>query len=135
MSVNRQYLTGAVVAFRQYEIAHGDATRHPSERHTTVDLQAVSHDAAIRLDHEAKAILVGEPPRGRPNTVGDVETLVLPRSGLRVDYSTKEYKRMPELADAAYLPIDVPILSRWADFIAGRDPILEAVIDYGSGGD
>ena len=86
-------------------------------------------DAATRLAHDA--IFVGEPPRGRPNTVGDVETLVLPRSRLRVDYSTKQYRRMPELGDAAYFPIDVPANSQWADYIAGRDPVLEAVLDFG----
>lgn len=92
-------------------------------------------DAVIRLDHEAGAILVGAPPRGRPNTLGDVETLVLPRSGLRVDYSTKEYERMPELADAAYLPIEIPTSQRWADFVAGRDLALQAVIAFDSGRD
>ncbi len=88
-------------------------------------------DAAIRLAKETEAVFVGEPPRGRPNTVGDMETLTLPRSGLRVDYSTKRYSRMPELADAAYLPIDLPTESGWVDFISGRDPALEAVLDFG----
>ena len=48
MSVGRQYPTGVVAGFREYEIAGGNATRRPSERHATVDLQSVFHRLIVR---------------------------------------------------------------------------------------
>ncbi|ANM31493.1 hypothetical protein ABI59_20875 [Acidobacteria bacterium Mor1] len=91
-------------------------------------------DAVLQLRRRAAPILIGERPRGRPNTVGDVETLRLPNSGLRLDYSTRIYDRAPDLASEAYLPLDVPAPSTWEDYVSGRDPSLEAAIAYGPAG-
>jgi hypothetical protein len=81
--------------------------------------------AAVELLHLG-AVLVGEPTGGRPSCYGEIETLVLPWSGLPISYSTR-YFSIPGLDDDALLPhLAAPLSSR--DWLEGRDPALEAVL-------
>jgi len=82
------------------------------------------------LSPSSKAIFIGEPTGGRPNHYGDVRSFCLPNSGLRVQHSTKHFRMWKDdAADTLAPDISVPVT--WADFAAGRDPLLNAVIAAG----
>ncbi len=83
---------------------------------------------ALRLKRETKAILVGEPTGQRPNAYGEVRTMNLPHSKLLVQYSTKYFKTMND--DPPSLAPDVLVERSSGDFVAGRDPVLERVLNY-----
>jgi len=68
------------------------------------------------------ATLVGEPGGWKPNGYGEVQSLTLPNSLLQVSCSTRKFS--DSLGDAL-LP-DVQAGVSFADYIADRDPALEA---------
>jgi hypothetical protein len=80
---------------------------------------------AIDLDQRAGAVLVGEPSAGRPNHYGEVKSMRLPHSGMRVFYSTKYFSRYEKDTDALYPDIS----ARWsfADITTWNDEAMEAV--------
>jgi hypothetical protein len=75
------------------------------------------------------AVLVGSPTGGKPNAYGNVQTLTLPNSLLRVSYSTR-YFRLIEGSDPPSLMPGVVVEPTIADLRAGRDPVLEAALRY-----
>jgi hypothetical protein len=83
---------------------------------------------AAELRWHAHAITVGEPPRGRPNSPSEGRDLVLPHSRAHVSISTKWVRRYPELGNAAYLPIDIPVSLKFADYQRGVDAVYEAAV-------
>jgi hypothetical protein len=69
---------------------------------------------------------VGQPTGGSPNSYGEVRTLTLPNSGLRVNYSTR-YFSFPNLPPGSLLPdVTVPVYS--SDYFARQDPFVAAVL-------
>jgi hypothetical protein len=78
---------------------------------------------AIDFRRETEAILVGEPIGARPYGYQENGWFTLPTSGLQVSAATRLYRIGPEDADS-FLP-DQPINTSHADFVAGRDPVLE----------
>jgi C-terminal processing protease CtpA/Prc len=72
------------------------------------------------------ATLIGEPAAGKPSHHGEVKTFPLPRSGLIVMYSTK-YFRNPDHETDSLLP-EIPVELSYADWAAGRDPVLGAIL-------
>jgi hypothetical protein len=86
--------------------------------------------AAIRLKDELKAIVVGEAPGEKPNSYGEVRTLTLPSSGVVVQYSTKFF-RMVTNGDPPTWEPDVAARRSIADFLDGRDTVLEAALNAG----
>jgi hypothetical protein len=68
------------------------------------------------------ATLVGEPGGWKPSGYGEVTNLVLPNSGLQVSCSTRKFS---DVLGNALLP-DVPAVLSFADYMAERDPALEA---------
>jgi hypothetical protein len=86
-------------------------------------------DAAADFRKRLHALLIGEPLGERPNTYGEVSTFTLPNSGLVVRYSTK-YFRGAKDADPASLEPDVLVTRSIADFLAGRDPVLDAALRH-----
>jgi hypothetical protein len=83
---------------------------------------------ALKLRRETKAILVGEPTGQRPNFYGEVETMTLPHSKLRVHYSTRYFKTMD--GDPPALAPDIEIEPSSSDYASGRDPALERALSY-----
>ena len=81
---------------------------------------------AIDLRNEANAILVGAPTGIRPNHYGEHGEFRLPNSAFRVSYST-QYYRFGADTDSAVVP-DQHIDPTWAEFRAGRDPVMEWVL-------
>lgn len=81
---------------------------------------------------EIGAVLVGEPTGGAPNHFGEVRSFTLPRSGLRILHSTKEFRLVPGDADSVAPDVRVEIDAR--ALFAGEDPALDAAIRYAGDG-
>jgi hypothetical protein len=85
---------------------------------------------AIDFRKETNAILVGEPIGERPNSYSENDEMTLPNSRLVVSYSTRYYKFLEE--DAPAVQPDKRIDPNWADFQAGRDPVMEWILSPNS---
>jgi len=83
---------------------------------------------ALKLKRETKAILVGEPTGQRPNFYGEVETMTLPYSKLRVHYSTRYFKTTD--GDLPALAPDIQVETSSSDYASGRDPVMERALSY-----
>lgn len=81
---------------------------------------------ALDLRNEVNAILVGAPTGMRPNHYGEHGEFRLPNSAFRVSYST-QYYRFGADSDSAVVP-DQYIDPTWAEFRAGRDPVMEWIL-------
>jgi hypothetical protein len=93
-----------------------------------------AQDNAIEMRNQNDATLVGAATGEKPNGYGEVRTLTLPNSGIHVQYST-EYFRLIKESDPDALYPDIEARSTIADFLAGRDPALEAALHTGGTGD
>lgn len=80
---------------------------------------------AIDFREVAHATLVGETIGERPNSYSENDELRLPNSQMQVSYSTMFYKFLP--TDGLVTP-DKEIHPTWADWIAGRDPVLDWIV-------
>ncbi|MFO0972575.1 MAG: hypothetical protein U1A27_03920 [Phycisphaerae bacterium] len=74
----------------------------------------------------AGAVLVGEPTGGKPNAYGEVRTFELPHCRLHVAYSTRYFRLVP--ADPESVTPDVAVEPTIDDWLAGRDPVLDAAL-------
>lgn len=81
---------------------------------------------AIDFRKETNAILVGEPVGERPNSYSENDEMTLPHSRLVVSYSTRYYKFLDE--DVPAVMPDKRMDPNWADFRAGRDPVMEWIL-------
>ena len=71
--------------------------------------------------------LIGESPGGGLDMYGDVRVVTLPASKIVVLISSRYHERAPGDTRLAFTP-DVPVEVTWADYAAGRDPVLEAAL-------
>ncbi len=83
---------------------------------------------AHQLKERLGAILIGEPTGGKPNHFGQLDSFVLPNSGLTVYHSTKRFEKVQGDPDAVYPDVLIEVGSE--DFFAGNDPVLEAALNY-----
>ena len=74
------------------------------------------------------AVVVGEPTGMAPVHPGQVGVFTLPGTGIGYATSTKIVRASRDTSPA--LMPDIPAEVSWADFLAGRDPLLEAVLAY-----
>jgi hypothetical protein len=72
--------------------------------------------------------LVGESPGGGLDIYGDVRVVTLPASKIVVLISARFHDRAPGDPRLA-LTSDVPVEVSWGDYVAGRDPVLEAALE------
>jgi hypothetical protein len=85
---------------------------------------AMSNSAQFRA--RTAATLVGQTIGERPNSYQEVRQMKLPNSRLVVRYSTRFYKFV-ETGENIIRP-DREIIPTWAEYRAGRDPVLEWVL-------
>jgi hypothetical protein len=85
--------------------------------------------AAVELRNRLHAILVGEPSGSPPNEYAEIATFVLPNSKIEVQY-TKRYIRLLKDSDPLTLEPDVPVFRSLAEFLSGRDHVLETALEY-----
>jgi hypothetical protein len=83
--------------------------------------------AAVDLHDDLHAILVGEPTGNKPNHYGQAAAFELPNSKLKVKYSTKHFHLIRN-ADPPSLKPDIFVPYSLVDYLAGRDPVLDAVL-------
>jgi peptidase S41-like protein len=81
---------------------------------------------AVDFRKDTNAILVGEPIGERPNSYSENDEMTLPNSRLVVSYSTRYYKFV-DVDVPAVLP-DVRIDPNWAEWRAGRDPVMDWIL-------
>ena len=80
------------------------------------------------LDRYTDAVLLGEPASSKPNSYGDSYRNLLPNSGLTVRTSIRWHQIGSREQPWTYLDLAVPY--RFADYAAGRDPVLQAALAY-----
>lgn len=78
---------------------------------------------AMDLKRITNAIFIGEETSGKPNHFGEVKSFQLPSSGIRVDYSTKYFKRTDEKVNT--INPDIKLEPSFSDFVSGIDPAYE----------
>ena len=81
---------------------------------------------AIDFRETARATLVGETIGERPNSYSENDEMRLPHSKMEISYSTRYYKFLPH--DGLVTP-DKEILPTWTDWVAGRDPVLDWIVE------
>jgi len=83
---------------------------------------------AAQFRERTAAILVGDPIGERPNSYQEAREMRLPNSKLLVRYSTQYYEFVKG-GENAIRP-DQLIPTDWETYKAGRDPVLEWVLQY-----
>jgi hypothetical protein len=82
------------------------------------------------LENRTATLLVGEPTMSGPNHFGDNRLFRLPHSRLVFFLSSARHRRSdPSDTRTAHFP-DIPVPLTYADYVAGRDPVMEAVLNY-----
>jgi hypothetical protein len=85
---------------------------------------AMSNAAHFR--QRTAATLVGQPIGEKPNSYQEARRVTLPNSHLTLSYSVRLYKFI-ESGENMIRP-DRAVTTRWSDFKAGRDPVLQSVL-------
>jgi hypothetical protein len=79
---------------------------------------------AMQLDDQTNATFLGEPTGGKPNSYGEVLSVNLPNSQLRLQYSTRFFQMAPGEDPPSFAP-DVILEPSADDYFAGRDRVLQ----------
>ena len=82
---------------------------------------------ALTLRRNLGAQLIGEPLGEKPNSYGEVRTMTLPNSQVTIQYSTKFF-RLERSGDPMTVEPDITVTQTLADFLAGRDAVLERAL-------
>ena len=93
---------------------------------------SAAQDFANAAERTTQALFVGEPTGSAPNAWGDPKQFTLPKTGLHPMVATRYWQDSdPNDRRVAILP-DVPAAQSFADWMAGRDPVLEAALAFRS---
>jgi hypothetical protein len=83
---------------------------------------------AAEVDRETDALFVGEPMGGSPNLYGNSRDVSLPYSRLVVSVATEYFVRSTPDDERLKIDPEIPTSLSAADYFAGRDPALEAIL-------
>lgn len=83
---------------------------------------------AADVEESTRARLIGEPPGGSPSQWGDFAPFVLPKVGLEVVVATQYVERGRDGDTSPALEPHVRVELSSADWLAGRDPVLQAAL-------
>jgi hypothetical protein len=83
---------------------------------------------AAQLRSRAGARIVGEAPRGKPNSPSEGRDVDLKRTKIFFTVSTQFVERDPALGDAEFLPVDVEATLSFDQYRRAQDPVLEAAL-------
>jgi hypothetical protein len=86
---------------------------------------------AVDFKLKTAAIFVGEPTGGTVSHYGDVKTFTLPHSKMRVQYSTKYFRRLDGEIEPLVPDIEAELSIK--QYLGGIDPAIEAVHRYQAG--
>jgi len=90
---------------------------------------SAAQNLANRLERWTEAVFVGEPTGSRPNVPGERTELVLPWSGLRASISNRYWQDSDPGDERPWIAPDVRVEPSADEYFAGRDPVLEAVLE------
>lgn len=82
------------------------------------------------VERNTHALFVGEPIGAGPNHYGDSRRVTLPASSLVVRISSLYWQHSDARDPRAWILPDLPAPESFADFLAHRDPALEAIFAY-----
>ncbi|MEO6391274.1 MAG: hypothetical protein ABIP75_05435 [Pyrinomonadaceae bacterium] len=85
------------------------------------------------LENYTNAIFIGEPTAGHPNHYGDNRAIMLPNSKLEARVSTLYWQDVDPRDDRPWTPPEIAAELSSEDYRTGRDPALQAVLDYSAG--
>jgi hypothetical protein len=80
------------------------------------------------LDRLTEAVFIGEPASSKPSSYGDGYRIVMPNSGISVRMSLMWWQDGQN--KSPWTPVDIAAPLAFADYSAGRDPALEAALNY-----
>ena len=83
----------------------------------------------VDLDRLTDAVFIGEPASSRPNSFGDAYRTALPNSGISIRTSI-QWNQLNGQSRDPWTWVDVAVPYRFADYAAGRDPMLEAALAH-----
>ncbi len=81
---------------------------------------------ALSFKDWTEATLAGEATGQKPNSYGEMRTLTLPNSGLRINYSTKFWRRTK--GDPESVMPDLPVEQTFTQFVAGVDAAMTKIL-------
>jgi hypothetical protein len=88
-------------------------------------------DFAMDVARDTEAVLIGQPTGGSPDNYDNPRHISLPNSGLDVVIAARYVPRSREgEVFGHWLAPDMTIPLSAVDYFAGRDPVLEAALDY-----
>lgn len=83
-----------------------------------------------KLEFNTKAIFAGEPTGASPNHYGDNRPLILPNSKVEVRLSSIFWQNSFPVDKRKSTDPQIKVELSSADYFAGKDPVLEAVLNY-----
>jgi hypothetical protein len=85
---------------------------------------------AVDLERYTRVLFVGEPTGASPNHYGENGVIVLPHSGLEVSVSTLWWQYSTPYDDRPWIAPDLPARLSTVDYVANRDPAVDAALSY-----
>jgi tetratricopeptide (TPR) repeat protein len=86
-----------------------------------------------QIEKWTEAIFVGEPTADHVNMYGDNRPFTLPNSGLVVRASTLWWQDLDPRDERKWTAPEIAVDISSSDYFSGRDPVIQAVIDYKPG--
>ena len=86
-----------------------------------------------QLEKWTEAIFVGEPTADHVNMYGDNRPFTLPNSGLVVRASTLWWQDLDPRDERKWTAPEIAVDLSFDDYRSGRDPVVQAVLDYKDG--
>jgi len=110
-------------------IVHFDAAREDRKLYVLIGRNTYSAavNFVVDLERFTRAVFVGEPTGGKPNTHGDESPTVLPYSGMRFLLSSVYWQLSSPRDSRLWVPPGVPVPLTAQDYFANCDPALEAI--------
>jgi hypothetical protein len=84
---------------------------------------------ATDLEGDTDALFAGEDMGGSPNLFGDTRPVFLPQSGQTINVAARYWERSTPDDLRITIEPDLEVTMSSTDYLAGRDPVLDAVID------
>jgi tetratricopeptide (TPR) repeat protein len=112
-----------------------DSVNQPGKLFTIIGRQTFSAamNCVNRMKLNTDTLFVGEPTGSSPNMYGDNAPIVLPNSKLTMRLSTLWWQDMDPRDRRVWQAPDLSTELTFADYRAGRDPAMDAILNYKPG--